>query len=245
MRALLIAVVALFGVAAALRLLALVIGTLMLVALLIAMPDEATAAERWTPPVAGEPARLFHLGPDPFARGQHRGVDLRAAPGERVRAACAGRVEFAGEVAGDGTVSVRCGRWRVSYAPLRPAVRAGRRVGAGAELGRIAAAALHLGVRREGRRFGYVDPLPFLADPRAPSPPPLRAPRPRAERAPPRTSAAPRPALARWTVWLGLALGLTGLLGAGRLRLPLRRTGGAACRASSTSNSSPTTPSSR
>ncbi len=86
------------------------------------------AAPRWAPPVPGPPTRLFDLGGDPFTRGQHRGVDLDAAPGERVRSACGGRVVFAGRVAGAGTVSVRCGRWRVSYAPLeRIAVRAGAR----------------------------------------------------------------------------------------------------------------------
>ena len=132
----------------------------------------------------------FDLGPDPFARGQHRGVDLAAAPGERVRSACGGRVVFAGRVAGEGTVSVRCGAWRVTYAPLeRIAVRAGARVGPGRRLGRVARASghaggprrgdagLHLGVRREGRRFGYVDPLRFLSGPRR-APPPVVAARP-------------------------------------------------------------------
>jgi hypothetical protein len=54
----------------------------------------------------------------------------------------------------------------------------------------------------------------------------------------------PAPAVAPWSVWVGLALLMTGLAGAGTLHLPLRKTGGAACRASSTSSSSPTTPSS-
>ena len=218
--------------------------------------------------MAGEPARLFRLGPDPFRRGQHRGVDY-AARGP-VRAACAGRVVFAGPVAGAGTVSVRCGHWRVTYAPLaRVAVREGGRVGAGTRLGR-AEGALHFGVRREGERFGYVDPLRFLGAGRA-APPLLRAPprgrpvRPRARRAErrrgppvpapqgrppvhparPQAVARPAPGLAPWPVWLGLGLGLAGLVGAGRLRLPNRRPGGAACRASSTSSSSPTIPSSR
>ena len=199
----------------------------------------------WLPPVAGEPVRLFALGPDPFARGQHRGVDFLAARGEPVRSACSGRVVFAGRVAGEGTVSMRCGAFRVSYAPvLARAVRAGERVGAGARLGR-AAGPLHFGVRREGRRWGYVDPFRFLAGTRPPAPPPLvPAPRPRAT--PHRPAARPRPAaLAPWTVWLGLALGLAGLAGAGTLRLPYRRRQeGAPCRASSTSSSSPTTPSS-
>ena len=206
------------------------------------------ATARWTPPVRGEPARLFHLGPDPFARGQHRGLDFRGAG--PVRAACAGRVVFAGRVAGAGTVSVTCGRWRVSYAPLtRIAVREGERIGAGARLGR-SARGIHFGVRREGRRFGYVDPLRFLAGSRSPPPPILpprrvrtRAPRPPA--APPPRAAHLRPAVAPWPVWLGLALLLTGLLGAGRLRLPnRRRQEGAPCRASSISSSSPTIPSS-
>src|SRR5829696_3351198 len=126
----------------------------------------AFATPHWTPPVSGEPVNLFHYGPNPFLAGQHRGVDF-AARGP-VRAACAGRVVFAGKVAGAGTVSVRCGRWRVSYAPLaRVTVREGERVGAGARLGR-SPRGIHFGVRREGRRFGYVDPLRFLGAGRTP-----------------------------------------------------------------------------
>jgi hypothetical protein len=236
--------------------------TALLVATMLAGSTSASAAgaAAWLPPVPGEPTRLFHLGPNPFLRGQHRGVDF-AARGERVRAACAGRVVFAGKVAGERTVSVRCGRWRVSYAPLaRVAVRGGEAIGAGTRLGLASRGELHFGVRREGRRFGYVDPLRFLDAPRAPPPVlgprggrPRRGARPRIDRpiraphpARARLARAARPhsALAPWPVWLGLALGLIGLIGAGRLRLPFRRPGGAPCRASSTSNSSPTTPSS-
>jgi Peptidase family M23 len=214
-----------------------------------AWPTPAAAAA-WTPPVPGLPTRLFDLGPDPFARGQHRGVDLDAAPGGRVRSACGGRVLFAGRVAGTGTVSVLCGPWRATYAPLeRIAVRAGARVGAGRGLGRVGAvghAGLHFGVRREGRRFGYVDPLRFLAAPRRAPPPvvPARLPRPASRPRPAAHPARPEPGLAPWPVWLGLALLMTGLVGAGTLRFPVHSTGGAACRASSTSSSSPPTPSS-
>src|SRR4051794_30451463 len=99
----------------------------------------ASAGAAWAPPVRGAPTRLFRLGANPFLAGQHRGVDLAATPGERVRAACAGIVRFAGHVGGTGTVSVTCGRWRVSYAPLdRIAVRAHRRVGQGQALGDVA-----------------------------------------------------------------------------------------------------------
>ncbi len=219
------------------------------------------ASARWSPPVAGPPTRLFSLGRDPFARGQHRGVDLDAAPGERVRSACGGRVAFAGHVAGAGTVSVRCGPWRVTYAPLaKIAVRAGARVAAGRGLGRVGPlsgrasrraatpehAGLHLGVRRESERFGYVNPLRFLAAADRAPPPVLPARRPpptlraRVARRPSRPSPTPAP----WPVWVGLALLMTGVVGAGRLRFPFRKTGGAACRASFTSSSSPTTPSS-
>ena len=215
---------------------------------LLAWLPAAEANASWTAPVPGKPTRLFDLGADPFTRGQHRGVDLDAAPGERIRSACGGRVVFAGRVAGAGTVSVRCGRWRVTYAPLeRIRVRLGARVGSGRGLGRMAGGEpLHLGVRRESERFGYVDPLRFLAAAdRAPPPVvPARAARP-VPRAPPvPRPSRPSPGVAPWPVWVGLALLMTGLAGAGTLRLPLRKPGGAACRASSTSSSSPTTPSS-
>lgn len=221
---------------------------LLLTLLLLTSLHAAEARASWKPPVPGPPTRLFDLGSDPFARGQHRGVDLDGRPGERVRSACAGRVVFAGRVAGAGTVSVRCGRWRVTYAPLeRIAVRRGARAGPGRGLGRMAGdEPLHLGVRRESERFGYVDPLRFLAHADRAPPPLLPARRPARV---PRARPAPRPSrpsptLAPWPVWLGLALLMTGIAGAGTLRFPLRKTGGAACRASSTSSSSPTTPSS-
>src|SRR5205085_10261452 len=114
--------------------------------------------------------------------------------------ACGGVVRFAGHIAGAGTVSVTCGRWRVSYAPLeRIAGRGGRRVGEGGRLGVVAGgspgghAGLHLGVRLEGRRFGYVDPLPFLADSRRAPPPLLLARRPRPRRPVARPGPAPHP----------------------------------------------------
>ena len=211
-----------------------------------AWPPPAAAAT-WTPPVPGQPTHLFALGPDPFARGQHRGVDLDAPLGARVRSACGGRALFAGRVAGTGTVSVRCGPWRVTYAPLeRIAVRAGAMVGPGRTLGRLGQAGLHFGIRREGRRFGYVDPLRFLGGQRRAPPPavPVRLPRRALRPRPSGHPAPPAPGLAPWPVWFGLGLLLTGLAGTGTLRFPVHSTGGAACRASSTSSSSPPTPSS-
>jgi hypothetical protein len=195
-------------------------------------------------PVAGPVARAFDCGANPYAGGHHRGVDLLARPGSAVRAACAGRVVVAGRVGlSGGVVTVLCGRWRVSVMPLATiGVRRGAVVRPGAGLGTLARshdhAGLHFGVRRDGVRFGYVDPLRFLApgDPATPPVPLGRAPRgpharprrlaPRASHArpfhlPPLTPA-PTPAvtahaiaatapLAPWPAWAGLALVLAGL----------------------------------
>ena len=161
-------------------------------------------------PVGGGVAAGFEVGPNPFAGGQHRGADLRAAPGAPVRAACGGRVVVAGRVGSSGRlVTVRCGRWRVTHMPMAAiAVRAGAVIPRGGRLGTLGAsddhAGLHLGVRREGRRFGYVDPIPLLST-SPPGPPPAVAPRrlhrprpprqPIARRRPPRPEA-PRPVAA-------------------------------------------------
>ena len=142
-------------------------------------------------------ARPFAYGPNPFRAGWHRGVDLAARPGATVRAACPGRVA----TARPGLVTLRCGPWRVTHLPLAPrrgpsrrgACARGRRVLG--TLGRRAArghAGLHLGVRRAGERFGYVDPLPFLggAPPRPVAPRRCRAPAAARAAAPPRARAA-------------------------------------------------------
>ena len=136
----------------------------------------AGAAERGprlAPPVRGEVVRAFAYAGDPFTRGHHRGIDLAAAPGAPVRAACSGRVTFAGSAGASGrAVTIRCGAWSVTHLPLRDlAVRAGEHVVAGAPIGAAAAApghaGLHLGVRRASDRLGYVDPAPLLQDSRA------------------------------------------------------------------------------
>ncbi len=172
-------------------------------------------------PVPGEPTRGFDPG-RPFEGGRHRGVDLAAAPGTPVRAACTGPVAFAGRIGEDGIVTLRCGRWRVTHMPLAT-IEAHGFARRGAVIGTVAPsrahAGLHLGVRRDGTRFGYADPLRFLARRSpplgpAPRPPPriVRPPRAVAPRPPP-PAAAPRPAsppVAPWPAWAGLALVLAG-----------------------------------
>ena len=148
------------------------------------VPDPAAEpSASWRPPVPGAVTRGFDPG-RPFEAGRHRGVDLAASRGTPVRAPCAGAVAFAGAVGSAGrVVTLRCGPWRVTHLPLATiAVQPGAAIRAGALLGMVAASSehhgLHFGVRREGARFGYADPLRFLAPTTAPSPPLGRAPRP-------------------------------------------------------------------
>jgi hypothetical protein len=167
-----------------------------LVALAVSGDAEAAA---WMPPVEAPVARAFDLGPDPFEAGRHRGIDLAAPPGTPVRAPCAGSIAVAGRVGtSGGVVTVRCGPWRVSHMPLATiTVRPGDAARRGAILGTLdespAHAGLHLGVRRHGSRFGYVDPSRFFDA--TVLPPPLV---PGVNRTrPPRLGPAPRPAPVR------------------------------------------------
>jgi hypothetical protein len=154
------------------------------VVLLLALPTQAAAA--WRPPVRGPVTRAFDVGTNPYAGGHHRGIDLAARPGTTVRAPCTGRVAVAGRVGtSGGVVTLLCGHWRVTHMPLATiTVRTGTTITAGTNLGRLAPghdhAGLHLGVRRAGTRFGYVDPLDFF-DAR-PSAPPTLGPAPHSRR---------------------------------------------------------------
>ncbi|MGW3358578.1 peptidoglycan DD-metalloendopeptidase family protein [Streptomyces bungoensis] len=101
----------------------------------------------------------------------HRGVDLSAPPGSPVRAVAAGRVVFAGRVAGRGVVSVALAGTdlRTTYEPVSPSVRKGDAVAAGAVVGVVeprgshcgsaSAACVHWGLLRGET---YLDPLSLL-----------------------------------------------------------------------------------
>ncbi|MFD3821506.1 M23 family metallopeptidase [Streptomyces sp. NPDC058625] len=110
----------------------------------------------------------------PYGRG-HRGADLAAVPGTPVRAVAAGRVSFAGQVAGRGVVSVELSDTgtpplRTTYEPVHPSVEKGARVAPGEVVGAVAATdparsphctapCLHWGLLRADV---YLDPLALL-----------------------------------------------------------------------------------
>lgn len=125
------------------------------------------SVDRWRAPV--DPLvvlRRFDPPEQPWLPG-HRGVDLRSRTGGTVRAAGAGRVTFAADLAGRGVVVVDHGTLRTTYEPVDAAVGVGQRVTAGEVIGAVGTGAghcgsgdcVHLGLRR-GRT--YLDPLLIL-----------------------------------------------------------------------------------
>jgi murein DD-endopeptidase MepM/ murein hydrolase activator NlpD len=117
-----------------------------------------------------EPRPALARGFDPpvtkYSTG-HRGVDLVGSSGQTVRAAAAGRVTFAGRLAGRGVVVVSHGSTRTTYEPVLAAARVGTLVAAGDELGTLEtfgshcapASCLHWGLI-EGDT--YLDPLSLV-----------------------------------------------------------------------------------
>jgi murein DD-endopeptidase MepM/ murein hydrolase activator NlpD len=147
-----------------------VVAVLMVAALSLARPAGAQGS-----PVDPVPVGVWPLQPRPevvrafdppatvFGPG-HRGVDLAGAPGRPVRAALAGRVTFAGPLAGRGVVVVDHGATRTTYEPVAAEVRVGQVVARGQPLGTLEvagshclpAACLHWGWLRGDT---YLDPL--------------------------------------------------------------------------------------
>lgn len=105
-----------------------------------------------------------------YGRG-HRGIDLAAAPGTRVRAVAPGRVSFAGRVAAKGVVSVELSGTgdpplRTTYEPVRASVERGDEVSAGEVIGTVepggshcTAPCVHWGLLRGDT---YLNPLTLL-----------------------------------------------------------------------------------
>jgi murein DD-endopeptidase MepM/ murein hydrolase activator NlpD len=128
----------------------------------------AGAAEpAWVWPLDGSRAvgRPFDPPETRYGPG-HRGADLPGRSGQPVRAAGAGRVSYAGLLAGRGVVVVVHGDLRTTYEPVEAAVRVGQVLPAGAVLGHLEAghagcpvACLHWGLRRGD---DYLDPVQLV-----------------------------------------------------------------------------------
>jgi hypothetical protein len=133
----------------------------------------AAPASAWTWPVEGPVMQQFSLGGDPYAAGQHRGIDIGAPAGARVRAPAAGLVSFAGSVPRGGlTVTIRTDDgWAVTLVHLGTvAVDRGEQILEGDVVGVVGpsgepeqeAPYVHLGARLAADEHGYVDPLTLL-----------------------------------------------------------------------------------
>ena len=157
---------------------ALALVAVLVLAALLGLAAAPVAGASWRWPVRGRIAEAYrYREATPFLAGQRRGIVIAAPAGAPVRSACGGRVAFAGRIgrAGRG-VSVVCGELTATYLRLADlAVHRGARVRAGDRLGSLGRRGLHLGARRTGRRWAYLDPLTLLAGesehPRAPLPP--------------------------------------------------------------------------
>src|SRR5947209_4168066 len=152
-----------------------------LLLVLIATLAIAPAAHAWTWPADGRVLAPFSFDPaNPYAAGQHRGLDIGGGSGEAVHAPVAGTVSFAGTVPGSGkavTIETADG-WSVTLTHLgqlgvkKDAVVAeGDTVGALADAGGADVPYVQLGVRRTADAQGYVDPLGLLPPRPAGAPP--------------------------------------------------------------------------
>ncbi|MFF4153850.1 murein hydrolase activator EnvC family protein [Streptomyces sp. NPDC001651] len=133
-------------------------------------PEVPRLGRAW--PVGSRPPVLRAWEPPATAYGRgHRGVDLSAPAGTPVRAVAAGRVSFAGRVAGKGVVSVELAGTgdpplRTTYEPVRASVGKGDEVTAGDVVGMAEPAGSHCttGCLHWGLRRGdaYLNPLSLL-----------------------------------------------------------------------------------
>jgi len=148
-----------------------------LLPVLVALQVGVQPALAWAWPVDGPVLRPFVLGDDPYAGGQHRGIDIGAPAGTPVHAPASGTISFAGTVpTGGKTITIRTADgYAVTLQRLgSTSVSRGLAVGEGDVVGSIGGAGepyMYLGVRKADEPDGYVDPLGLLP-PLAPAPAP-------------------------------------------------------------------------
>jgi hypothetical protein len=133
----------------------------------------APGAGAWTWPADGVVLQPFSLGSNPYAGGQHRGVDIAASDGSAILAPAGGTVAFAGTVPGGGkTVTIHTADgYSVTLVHLGSiGVPKGAVVAEGSAVGGVGPSGtpefdqpyVHLGVRVASDAQGYVDPLGLL-----------------------------------------------------------------------------------
>ena len=172
----------------------------------------ASPAKAWTWPASGPVLQAFRYGSDPYAPGQHRGIDVGGDAGAPVAAPRSGVVSFAGSLPTNGlSVTIETAEgFSVTLVHLGSiAVTRGGHVAEGQAVGAIGpsgtpeqdAPYVHLGIRTTSDANGYLDPLAFLPArtakpageaPLPTSPTPVTAPKPHTTAAP----AAPAPSQA-------------------------------------------------
>jgi murein DD-endopeptidase MepM/ murein hydrolase activator NlpD len=128
------------------------------------VPQKRTGATHAVP-LDGTVVHAYDAPDNPYAPG-HRGVDVSAPLGSFVRASAAGTVSFAGNVAGDLSVTIdHDPHLKTSYSYLGSiAVKKGQRVEQGTVVGTVGRGHpnsgigphVHLSARRDGV---YFDPL--------------------------------------------------------------------------------------
>jgi peptidase M23-like protein len=149
-----------------------------LLLVLIAMLAIAPTAHAWTWPADGGVLAPFSFDPgNPYAAGQHRGIDVAGGSAAPVLAPAAGVVSFAGTVPGSGksiTIETADG-WSVTLTHLgQLGVKKDAAVAEGDPVGVLADGSggdepyVQLGIRRTADPQGYVDPLGFLPARQAP-----------------------------------------------------------------------------
>lgn len=130
----------------------------------------------WGWPLEGRVFAPFAQSSDPYASGDHRGVDIEAAEGTTVVAPISGKVRWTGTLGAGGkmvSLTSNSGLHVLSFLHLsKISVARGQAVMPGAKLGLSGSSGdlrgkpphLHFGVRvPEGGELRYVDPLPLLS----------------------------------------------------------------------------------
>jgi len=152
-------------------------------------------ASAWTWPVDGTVLRPFVAEGDPYAGGQHRGIDIAARAGADVRSAATGVVAFVGQLPHEGlclTIRTADG-YSVTLVHLGSiGVRMGTAIEEGEVVGTIGPSGdaewgepyVHLGIRLTADPHGYLDPLSLLPAREASSASPVQS-APGAQPAPP------------------------------------------------------------